>query len=173
MSKAILNMVKNSPVSMVADSMAGVFSQLPHLPKGFQNFVTMISPWAAGLIGVLSLLSAVMLTPALFAVNSAVMMYGAPNALSLGMPYYLFAIVFMVTIGVLYLAAFPALKAKSYDGWLAIFAGNLISAIYMFVPYVLFPQAAGNLVWSIISTALGFYVWFDVRPMFKGTADKK
>lgn len=170
MSNAVLQMIKTSPVPKLADSMASAFTQLPHLPKGFQNFVVMISPWASVLVGVLSLISALMFAPGLFALNSAAMMYGAPSSLTLGMPYYLFSIVFMVMIAVLYLAAFPALKAKQYDGWLAIFTGNLISAVYMIVPFVLFPQAAGNLIWSIVSSLIGFYVWFDVRSAYKTQA---
>lgn len=75
----------------------------------------------------------------------------------------------MAASAVLYIAAFPALKARKKSGWNLLFYGLILNAVYGVV--VLFSDygTAGNLLGSLISSAIGLYLLFQVRGSYSGS----
>ena len=146
----------------VVKSVEGVFKGLPHLPKGFVDFLVSIAPWLTGLAGVMSVYGGV----------TSLFMSGRRNELMMyidryagvNTAYFTVLGVFALLVGVLYLMAFKPLKAMKMTGWMYLFWGNVLG-IAQGIASLLF--GFGGIVGTVIGAAIGFYFLFEVKARYK------
>ncbi len=174
MSNAIVSAVSNSGIRGVAQSLGAATKGLPHLPKPIIEFIASIIPFASVLVGGLSLFSALVLTPSLLVFNQQMISYGGQsmNVFAGTGPLLFVSIVFLVVIGVLLVAAFPSLMKREYEGWLTVLAADLVSVVYGVLSFVLAP-IGGSPITTVLSTIIGFYVWFELKALYTPVAKKK
>jgi hypothetical protein len=74
--------------------------------------------------------------------------------------------------GVILLMAYPKLKKRQKGGWDLIFLGSLINVAYSVVNLFISGRGFGSFLMSLIGSAIGFYLVFQVRDKYKGAAVK-
>lgn len=144
------------------------YAKLPALPKGATDFLVGIAPWAAlivgvlGLIlGVLGLLAAVSASAVVATLPVAVGAYGA----GYGAKYMFMAVVgavVLIVMCVLYLLAYPSLKARKVKGWNLMFYVLLLSVLSSVVSLNVF-----GIVESLIGALIGYYFLYQVKSYYK------
>jgi hypothetical protein len=76
----------------------------------------------------------------------------------------------LVVQAVLFLVAFPSLRAFKKGGWNILFWAALVNVVYDVV-YNLFGYGYmnfGQLLFSLIGAAVGLYLLFQIRPVYTG-----
>lgn len=76
--------------------------------------------------------------------------------------------------GVLFVAAYPGLKARSKSGWNLLFYAALLNAVYgVVVAFTDYGSGIGSIIGSLIGTVIGLYFLFQIRSHYTGkkTAD--
>src|SRR6185437_8492211 len=70
---------------------------------------------------------------------------------------------------IIYIAAFPGLREHKKNGWNLLFYGALLNVVYGVI--VLFTAYGGmsQLIWSVIGSAIGFYLLYQVRSYYGGS----
>lgn len=145
-------------------ALGNLFAPLPHLPQGFTQFIAAIFPFLTGLVGIVSLFSAIPLTGALIGLDMYIADVSNTEMIGWDIRYYLPQALFLIMIGVFYLKALPGLFKKQHQGWLAVFWGNVFGTLSM--AYGLFFQES-NLVTLVLSIVIGYYMLFELRPRYK------
>jgi len=106
-------------------------------------------------------------------VNQISASYGGKDVSSgLGIMYYLALVVLAVSAATL-LLAYPGLKARKKDGWNWLFLGALINLVYGVVSIFVsstYGGGFGDFIWSLIGSAIGFYLLFQVRELYSAKA---
>ncbi len=158
----MLDFLTGKPAVKYMDQVGQVFKQIPHLPKEIVNLLVSVVPWLALLGGVLGAIGAVTTVLGGSAVYRASwMMAGVGSGYSL---YIIIAAVFSAVMAALLLMAFAPLKDKKAAGWAFLFWANVISIAQNLVGLVLWH---GSIVGIILSVAIGLYLLYEVRPMYK------
>lgn len=75
--------------------------------------------------------------------------------------------------GLMYLAAFPGLKEQKKQGWNLLFYAALLNIVYSVVMLFSAYSGFGDLVFTIIGTAIGLYILFQIRGHYNGKAAQK
>lgn len=138
----------------MADNLGGMFSTLPHLPKGLVEFFVKFAPIAAIIgavgsiiatpfLGLLSVISLITLNPLL------VFSMLITSALTL-------------LTAVILLLAYKPLKNRSYTGWMLMFWCNMLSLAETLISIIL----SHSTVFSLIGTGIGFYILYEMRPWY-------
>ncbi len=127
----------------------------PQLPGKAKEFLVKIAPWLA-IIGV------VLAIPAILAVfgfsRFAFSMMGSYGYM--GYNGFGAAWIFLLAGAILNALAIPGLRKRSMAGWNFVFYGVLVSGLQNLLMM--------NIVGMIISLAIGFYILFQVRPLYTG-----
>ncbi|MEK7059496.1 MAG: hypothetical protein AAB971_01940 [Patescibacteria group bacterium] len=155
----------------------------PALPEGGKKALVEYLPWINLILGVLTLYSAYVIwhwahlaSKYIDYANTLSAAYGGPsvasvNRLSTGIWLGLGV---LVVEAVLYLLAFPATRARKKAGWDLMFYAALVNVAYGVV--ILFTTYGGpsNLIGSIIGSAIGLYLLFQIRSSYssKSAASK-
>lgn len=164
------------PIEKLEDSLEKTFKGLPQLPKNWKKGIVQYLPWITLVIGVLTIWSAYSVWHWAHWVNAWAdyannlsRAFGGSEVVSSRMTVGIWVSVVVLAIeAVIYILAFPALKATKKMGWNMLFYGSLVNVVYGVV--ILFTNYGGvsNLVWSIISTAIGWYFLFQIREYYTG-----
>ncbi len=77
-------------------------------------------------------------------------------------------VAFVAAEGVLYLLAYPGLKAHSKAGWNYLFYGALLNVLYAVVSLFTDYNSGTTFVGSLIGSAIGFYFLFQIRGSYLG-----
>lgn len=153
---------------------------LPPLPKDAKKGLASIFPWLALIGGVLQALAAWWLfdwarTADRFVdlANSWARAYGVETVNS-GLTLWVWiAVVVLAIDAVILLLAFPKLQKKEKAGWDLLLLASLINLIYGVVSLFIDGRGGlGSLIWTLIVSAVGFYLLFQVREYFGGKAVK-
>jgi uncharacterized membrane protein HdeD (DUF308 family) len=72
----------------------------------------------------------------------------------------------MAAMAVVYIVAFPALRARKKSGWDLLFYAALLNIVYGFVTLFTDYGSVGNLVGTIIGSAIGLYFLFQIRSLY-------
>ena len=150
----------------------------PALPKGGKDFLVQVLPWLNLIFGVLSLWSALVLWRWAHAADSLVdyanrlsAAYGGPAVATnrLSVTVWL-ALVVLVVEGLLMIAAFPGTRERKKSGWNYVFYASLVNVAYAVV--ILFTDygGVGSFIWSLLVSAIGLYLLFQIRSAYKGVA---
>jgi hypothetical protein len=149
----------------------------PALPENGKKWIVEYLPWINVILGVLALWAVYTLWNwarwtsewAEYA-NSLSAMYGGSAAVSTSrwtVGVWL-SLAVLAAQAILYILAFPALKARKKSGWNLLFYAALVNVAYGLV--VLFTDYGGfgSFIGSLIGTAIGLYFLFQVRSHYLG-----
>ncbi len=169
-------------VNQLEDSLNDVFvKKAPVLPEGGKKFIVDIAPWLALVGGVLTLWAGLNLwhwahtvNPLIDYANSLSAAYGgtkvAANNLSFGI---WLGIAVLILEGILYLLAFPGLRARKKSGWNLVFYVSLINIVYGFILMFTAYGSVFSFIGSLIGSAIGMYLLFQVRSRYVAVAPTK
>lgn len=156
-------------------NLAKIFKDLPHLPESSREGLAKVWPWLALIGGILQLLVAWGLWGLTRVVdyysdlaNSLSVYYtGRAAGLSSGdkMVIYL-GILLLVVDAVILLMAFPKLQKRERGGWDLLFLGALLNLVYAVVTIFIDARGVSSFIGSLVGSALGFYLLFEVQSKF-------
>jgi hypothetical protein len=146
----------------------------PKLPANAKKMIADWAPWVALIVGVLSLLSAYWLWQAANAVSAYVNLanqvsaaYGGVTTTAANMTLWVWlALLVLVAEGLLYVLAFPGLRARKKAGWNYLYWGALVNVAYALVSLFTL-NGAGGFVGALLSSAIGLWLLFQVRSEYK------
>jgi hypothetical protein len=148
----------------------------PALPENAKKWIVEYLPWINVVLGLLSLWAVYTLwhwarwtSDWVDYANSLTAMYGgspiSTNRWTVGI--WLGLVVLLVE-ALVYLLAFPALKARKKNGWNLLFYAALLNVVYgvvlMFTDYGGF----GSFLASLVGSAVGLYFLFQIRSHYSG-----
>lgn len=146
----------------------------PALPAGAKKTIVAWLPWINLILGVLTLLAAYGLYNAartidslVNSVNTFARVYGAETASHLSTLVWL-GIAFLAVEALLYIAAFPATRDRKKSGWNLMFYALLVNVVYGVVVTFSDFGGAGKLVSSLVGSAIGGYLLFQIRASYLG-----
>jgi len=166
----------NALVKPIELALLPLFKGLPSLPEKIRKTLVGIWPVLAIVFGILQLLAVLSLWNVGHRANELVdyanqLSIAAGNGVitpQLGFFYYFGLAVLAVSAVILLLAAMP-LKEHKKQGWDLLFLGAELNLVYGLV--LLFDSyygGFGNLVSTLIGSAIGFYLLFQVRDYYTG-----
>jgi len=156
------------------NSLSNVFKGAPPLSDNAKNSLVRAWPWIALIFGILQVLAAWSLWGVTRFVDRAADIANIYSVAYNGRPVYSatdkFAIylglLVLLVDGVILLMAYAPLKARSRRGWDLLFLGSLINVVYGIVAVFEPQRGIGSLVFSLIGSAIGFYLLFQVREKY-------
>lgn len=161
------------PLAGLEKALAGVFKAAPALPKSAKDWLVKYLPW-------LTILAAAGSAWAAWALwdwaHSPVAEWLSVWSSYLGSTYDVdlmgagmwIAFIVMIVSAVIYLAAFPGLKAAKKAGWNFLFLATIVSLVYGIVVIFTDFGGAGNLVGAIIGVVISWYFLFQIRDSYSG-----
>lgn len=157
------------------DSLAKIFKDLPQLPDSSKEGLAKVWPWLALIGGVLQLFAALALwrladwaDRVTDVANSLSVYYTGYSVGPTGFEksiIYLGVAVLLVD-AVILLMAFPKLQKRLRSGWNLLFLASLLNVVYAVLQIFTFQRGFGNFIFSLLGTAIGFYLLFQVREKF-------
>lgn len=167
----------------IETKLAELFNGAPDMSASAKKTLAGVLEWIALIFGVLQLLAVWGLWSTGHRVNEFIDVansysaaVGGPSiAPKLGITYYL-ALIVLLFSAVSLLMAYPGLKARKKIGWDWLFLGSLVNLVYGVVAVFVGSRIGGglsDLIWSLIGSAIGFYLLFQVRELFSGKEHSK
>ena len=127
------------------------------IPTGGKEWLVTWAPWLVIISVVLSIYSIIQMLSVGAIMGKAGFLFGVS-----AIPrYYLYLAVFAVQTLVI-AASFPGLKSRHKSGWRMLYYATLISLIQG----VLSSQNMGGVVWSVIGSAIGLYILFQIKDRY-------
>lgn len=149
--------------------------QLPALPDGGKKFLVSYLPYINLILGVIVLFSVVNLWRWATVANDFIdyanrvsEAYGGTTITGtdrLG-PVIWLAVITLGIQGLLYVASFPGTKAKKKSGWNLMFYALIVNVLYGIVMVFSAYGGIGSLFGSLIGTAIGLYLLFQIRSSY-------
>jgi hypothetical protein len=99
---------------------------------------------------------------AVFGMGSFVGSMGLAFGVSLGFRYYLGIAVLAVQI-VLMAMSISGLMKREMKGWKFVYYSSLVSVVYGIVS----AYGVGSVIWSLLGSAIGLYILFQVKSYYK------
>lgn len=165
----------SGPLAPLEKALDDVFGEKAsyQLPKDVKDMLVKIAPWLALIGGILGFVSAYNLwqwahraNRALESLNAAFGSIVPAQSVELGLTFWL-SIVMTLVFAVLALLAFPGLKAKKKVGWNLMFYSMIANVLYGIVSVFYEGGGIGSLLASLIISAIGLYILFQVRANYK------
>lgn len=138
------------------------FSELPHLPDSWVEFLVKIIPWGVGLSAVFSFfgaLSNLRLALGRGVVNRMLQLYGGVSP-----AYFAMMAVFQALVFILAVKAFTPLRERQLKGWILLFWSNALALLESLVVFFFLNGSATSMV---IGTLLGYYLLFEVKKAYE------
>lgn len=127
------------------------------IPAKAREVIVTIAPWVTLIILIVSLPALL----GLFGFSSLIGGFGYLGA-HFGARYYIGLLILLIQVIIMAVSISPLLK-REMRGWKMVYYANLISFVYsLFSAFTL-----GDIIWSIISLAIGLYIMFQVKPLYK------
>lgn len=142
-----------------ADKVGDLFKTLPKLPPGVLEFFVKVVPYVAVLLGIIHLI----ITP-LGVLGTVLSLFTLNPVFVLGM---VLSMVVLVVDGVILLMAYSPLQKREFKGWMLLFWAHVFYAISSIIGLVNGPAV----LFSLIITAVGFYVLFQMRSFYNPIAE--
>jgi hypothetical protein len=148
--------------------------KVPTLPVSGRRATVQYLPWIALVLSILSAYTAWVLwhwahysNALLNYANSISVAYGGPPIAyhRMGLGIWLGIAVLLVE-AYLYLAAFPAVRDRQKTGWDYLFYTALLNVAYGVVTLFSDYGSLGNLFGTVIGSAIGLYLLFQIRPNY-------
>jgi hypothetical protein len=147
--------------------------QAPALPPGSKKALVQYLPWINLVLGLWSLYTLYLVWHWAHYTNSLInyanslgAIYGGPTTLNrLDFGIWLGLLVLAVE-ALLYLCAFPGTRDRKKSGWNLLFYALLVNATYGVVILFTSYGGFGSLFASVISSAIGLYLLFQIRSSY-------
>lgn len=161
-------------------SLEGLFKGAPALPKNAKDWLVKAWPWLALIFGILQLVAAWSLWNLARTANSII---DTANRISLyytgettgygsGDKFFIYlGIIVLLVDAVILIMAYPHLVKKARKGWELLFLGSLINVAYSVVTIFIDGRGFSGFVFSLIGSAIGFYLLFQIRDRYKQKAE--
>lgn len=166
----------------IENKLAEAFKGVPPLPSSTKKMLSDWLRWVALVVGILQLLAAWGLfawgrdlNRAVDTINSYTSAFGVASSAEKLSLFYWLSLIMLVVDAVILLMAYSGLKAKTKDGWNLVFLGALINAVYGVFSAFSNRGGVSSLIYSLIGSAAGLYLLFQVRDQYtvKATAPAK
>jgi len=143
------------------------FKNLPHLPKDFKELLVSAAPWFAIIGAVLSAIGVFQSLNSAFRTSYWLEVAGMSSFRG----YFIVIAIYQAVSAVLLYYAYKPLKARKLLGWVYMFWLMIFGLVITAVGLVF---NASSLVWTVIGTAIGFYVLYELKPFYskKGELEK-
>ena len=160
----------------------GVFKAAPKLPKDSKESLAKIWPILALVFGILQLLAAGLLWGLIGNINryldtaNTISLYyiGAPTAYTAADKTWIYVgIAVLLVDAVILLMAYPHLVKRARRGWDLLFIGSLVNVAYSIVSLFIADRGISSFLFGLIGSAVGFYLLFQVKPLYKGASLEK
>jgi predicted neutral ceramidase superfamily lipid hydrolase len=164
-----------SAVKKAENQLEQIFKGLPQLPEASKESLVKAWPWIALIFGVLQLIVALALWNFVrnfdsSYLNSVSLYLTGREALSgFDKMVIYFGLLILVVDGIILLMAYPALKTRSRRGWDLLFLGSLLNVAYAVVALFMRDHGMGTFLSSLVGSAVGFYLLFQVRSKYTRT----
>lgn len=165
-----------SSLSKLESSLNDVFvKKAPfQLPEKAKKVIVKYLPWLNLVLGVLTLWGVYVIWQWAHSVSKVVdtlnqlsNYYGIsePVSRSLSIGIWL-ALIVLLAEALLYIAAFPAIRARKKSGWYLLFYAMLVNVVYGVV--ILFTDygGLGSFIGSLIGSVVGLYFLFQIRSTY-------
>ena len=159
-------------IKKIEEKLAALFKGLPDLKDGSREALVGAWPWIALVFGILQLFAAWALWGLVRAAESILGEYSRyyvnyPEALSGAEKFVIYlGIVVLLVDAVILLMAYPELKKRARRGWELLFLGALLNVAYSFVSLFIHERGFGSFLFSLLGSAVGFYLLFQVRGKY-------
>jgi hypothetical protein len=149
----------------------------PKMAEGGVKTITEWAPWIALIFGILSLWAALGLWHWAHAVDKVIDSFCNAYAVNAGacapvgnrLTFWVWlGILFLIIEGLLYLLAYPGLKARSKQGWNYLFYGALVNVLYSVVMLFSDYSGVGSFIGSLLVSAVGLWILFQIRVAYLG-----
>lgn len=165
-----MGMVKSAETAL-----AGVFKGAPKMPEKGKESLVKAWPWIALIFGIIQLWAAWGLWDLTRAVNKVATYFGTYLGTSYGYSskdkfFIYLGIASLVVDAVILLMAYPHLKNRHKRGWDLLFLGSLLNVVYSVLNLFISGRGFGDFLFSLIGSAVGFYLLFQVRDKYKGAS---
>lgn len=152
----------------------------PPLPPKAKQVLVEWAPWLSLIAGVLSLWGAWALwhwanvaNAFVDYANSLSAIYGGQTVVAERLTAVVWVgIAVLIVEGLIYLLAFPGLRDRKKSGWNLLYWGALVNIAYGVVVMFTAYGGFGNLLMSLIGTAIGMYLLFQIRSAYSADAVK-
>lgn len=166
-------------LSQLEKSLEGVFKSAPKLPESGKKTLVEWFPWLALIFGVLQLLAAYWLwklTRVVDVVNDLVnslSRYYTDTSVGLSSSdktLIYIGVVVLVIDAVIFLMAYPGLKARAKRGWDMLFLGAVINVAYSVLAIFINGRGIGSFLLGLLGSVVTFWLLFQIRSSYTGTA---
>ena len=164
-----------STLKTLEKQIGDLFKDLPALPKNIKDFLVQVWPYLALIFGVLQLFAAWGLwglmrvaNPYIEYANELNRYAGVQNIgySSTDKMIIYSGIAILAVNAVIMLMALSPLKARAQRGWDLLFLATLINVVYGVVQIFISGQGIGSFIMSLLGTAVGLYLLFQVKDMY-------
>jgi predicted neutral ceramidase superfamily lipid hydrolase len=164
-------------VKKIETKLEEAFKGLPEFPKSSKETLAQIWPWMALIAGILQIAAAWALwrlTRVVDAINQIATYYSQYySTQNVGLSTYdktviYLGIIMLIVDAVILLMAFSPLRERSRKGWDLLFLGALINVAYSVVSIFINGRGVSSFIMSLIGSAIGFYLLFQVKEKFNG-----
>ena len=136
----------------------GYYAKLPALPKGATDFIVKLSPWLAVFGAIFSVLSVLSLY--------SLMTYVGPFAAYAGVGGFsitiLLSMVVLLVWALLYLLAFPSLRARKIKGW-----NLMLYGIFLYILSAIVRLNVVDIISVLIGSLIGYYFLYQIKSYYK------
>lgn len=152
------------------ESLAKLFKDVPHLPKGLRVWLV-DNAWWLTIIGVILGVFGILATiPAMILGSAVITMYAGGAYGGTVFMSGLVSLVVLVATVIVEAKAIQPLKLKQKRGWDLLFLAALIGIAGMLLNAVVANNIVGGLLGAAIGAAISFYILFELRGHYGGTA---
>lgn len=166
----------SSALHQLETKLGDLYKGLPNIPDKYRKTLVDAMPWLSLVVGVLSLLAVLSIwrwvhvaDQAANYVNSLSAIYGAGQVVTNSWSLMLWlGLIALLVQAVIYLAAFPGLRERKKKGWNLLFYGALLNITYGVIVLFTSYGGFGQLLGSLIGSAIGLYLLYQVRSSYTG-----
>lgn len=169
-----------SALKTIESKLEGVFKDLPPLSEPSKEILAQVWPWLALVGGVVQLFAAYALynlanyAARIIDVANNLSVYttgivAAPSDFDKNVIYLGIAV--LLADAVILLLAFPKLQKREKAGWDLLLLGAVLNLLYAFLQIFTYQRGFGSFIFSLLGSAVGFYLLFQVRQKFRGKSN--
>lgn len=166
-----------SVIKTIESKLEVIFKDLPPLSESTKEALAKVWPWLALVGGIVQLFAAYALyqlanyASRLIDVANTLSIYStgiSTGPTSFDKTVIYLGIVVLLVDAVILLLAFPKLQNRERAGWDLLFLAATLNLLYAFLQIFTYHRGIGGFIFSLLGSAVGFYLLFQVKQKFGG-----
>lgn len=170
----------SSLANQLETKLGDLYRGLPNMPEKYRKVLVDAMPWLSLVVGIISLIAALSIWNWVHTAdqivnyaNSLSAIYGtAPVVTNSWSAMLWLGLISLLVQALIYLGAFPGLRAHKKSGWNLLFYGSLLNVVYGIIVLFTSYGGFGQLIGSVIASAIGLYLLYQVRSYYTGVSAK-